>query len=172
MSRPRIELGSQELASCAITARPPQHDTTGARHRAFDVFQGSCYRGGGGGGYFGFLRLSKAAELVIFFRVHLHVPSCAQIVILDFEKCVLRINTVCVFTIPHHIRKLCVQNRLMLYGLLIRSASDPYSGPTLGKGGGGYFASSTTVLKGGGLSEYFSHLGQAKRRRLRPILPP
>ena len=38
-----IELGSQELASCAITARPPQHDTTGARHRAFDVFQGSCY---------------------------------------------------------------------------------------------------------------------------------
>ena len=43
MSRPRIELGSQELASCAITARPPQHDTTGARHRAFDVFQGSCY---------------------------------------------------------------------------------------------------------------------------------
>ena len=43
VSRPRIELGSQELASCAITARPPQHDTTGARHRAFDVFQGSCY---------------------------------------------------------------------------------------------------------------------------------
>ena len=43
MSRPRIELGSQELASCAITARPPQHDTTGARHRAFDVFRGSCY---------------------------------------------------------------------------------------------------------------------------------
>ena len=43
MSRPRIELGSQELASCAITARPPQHDTTGPRHRAFDVFQGSCY---------------------------------------------------------------------------------------------------------------------------------
>ena len=43
MSRPRIELGSQELASCAITARPPQHDTTSARHRAFDVFQGSCY---------------------------------------------------------------------------------------------------------------------------------
>ena len=27
----------------------------------------------------------------------------------------------------------------MLYGLLIRSASDPYSGPTLGKGGGGSF---------------------------------
>ena len=25
------------------TARPPQHDTTGPRHRAFDVFQGSCY---------------------------------------------------------------------------------------------------------------------------------
>ena len=31
-------------------ARPPQHDTTGPRHRAFDVFQGSCYRRGGGGG--------------------------------------------------------------------------------------------------------------------------
>ena len=46
VSRPRIELGSQELASCAITARPPQHDTytTVPRHRAFDVFQGSCYR--------------------------------------------------------------------------------------------------------------------------------
>ena len=43
MSRPRIELGSQELASCAITARPPQHDITGPRYRAFDVFQGSCY---------------------------------------------------------------------------------------------------------------------------------
>ena len=43
MSRPGIEPGSQELASCAITARPPQHDTTGPRHRAFDVFQGSCY---------------------------------------------------------------------------------------------------------------------------------
>ena len=27
----------------------------------------------------------------------------------------------------------------MLCGLLIRSASDPYSGPTLGKGGGGGF---------------------------------
>ena len=60
-------------------------------------------------------------------------------VILYFEKCVLRIDTVCVSTIPHHIRKLCVQNRLMLYGLLIRSASDPYSGPTLGRGGGGVF---------------------------------
>ena len=34
---------SQELASCAVTARPPRHDTTGPRHRAFDVFQGSCY---------------------------------------------------------------------------------------------------------------------------------
>ena len=43
MSRPRIEPGSLELASCAITARPPQHDTTGPRNRAFDVFQGSCY---------------------------------------------------------------------------------------------------------------------------------
>ena len=41
VSRPGIEPGSQELASCAITARPPQHDTTGPRHRAFDVFQGS-----------------------------------------------------------------------------------------------------------------------------------
>ena len=40
VSRPGIEPGSQELASCAITARPPQHDTTGSRHRAFDVFQG------------------------------------------------------------------------------------------------------------------------------------
>ena len=27
----------------AITARPPQHDTTGPRHRAFDVFQSSCF---------------------------------------------------------------------------------------------------------------------------------
>ena len=62
---------------------------------------------------------------------------------LNFEKCVLRIETVCVPAIPHHIWKLCVQNSLMLYGLLIRSASDPYSGPTLGKGGG-CFASSTT----------------------------
>ena len=35
-----IEPGSQELTSCAIIARPPQHDTTGPRHRAFDVFQG------------------------------------------------------------------------------------------------------------------------------------
>ena len=43
MSRPGIAPGSQDLASCAITARPPQHDTTGPRHRAFDVFQGSCY---------------------------------------------------------------------------------------------------------------------------------
>ena len=39
-----------------------------------------------------------------------------------------RIDTICVPTIPHHIRKQCVQSRLMLYGLLIRSASDPYSG--------------------------------------------
>ena len=38
-----IKRGPQELASCAITAGPPQHDTTGPRHRAFDVFQGSCY---------------------------------------------------------------------------------------------------------------------------------
>ena len=36
-----IEPGSQELASCA--ARPPQQYTTGPRHRAFDVFQCSCY---------------------------------------------------------------------------------------------------------------------------------
>ena len=43
MSRPGIEPGYQDLASCAIIARPPQHDTTGPRHRAFDVFQGSCY---------------------------------------------------------------------------------------------------------------------------------
>ena len=38
VSRPGIEPGSQELVSCAITATPPQHDTTGLRHRAFDVF--------------------------------------------------------------------------------------------------------------------------------------
>ena len=44
MSRPGIEPGSQALASCAIFARSPQQDTTGPRHRAFDVFQGSCYR--------------------------------------------------------------------------------------------------------------------------------
>ena len=45
MSRPGIEPGSQDLASCAITARPPQHDTTGPRAATelFDVFQGSCY---------------------------------------------------------------------------------------------------------------------------------
>ena len=30
--------GSQELASCSITTTQPQHDTTGQRHRAFDVF--------------------------------------------------------------------------------------------------------------------------------------
>ena len=46
MSRPGIEPGSQELASCAaITARPPQHDSTGPHHRAFYVFQDSCYTG-------------------------------------------------------------------------------------------------------------------------------
>ena len=44
VSQPGIEPGSQELASCAITTRPPQPDTTGPRHRAFDVFQFSCYR--------------------------------------------------------------------------------------------------------------------------------
>ena len=38
-----MEPGSQELASCAITARPPQHDSTGPRHRACEVFQDSCY---------------------------------------------------------------------------------------------------------------------------------
>ena len=43
VSRPGIEPGSQQLASCGITSRPPQHDTTGPCHRAFDVFQGSCY---------------------------------------------------------------------------------------------------------------------------------
>ena len=43
VTRPGIEPGSQDLASCALTARPPQHDTTGTRHRAFDVVQGSCY---------------------------------------------------------------------------------------------------------------------------------
>ena len=43
VSRPGIEFGSQELASCAMTVRPPQHDTTGPCHKAFDVFQGSCY---------------------------------------------------------------------------------------------------------------------------------
>ena len=43
VSRPGLEPESQELASYAITARPPQHDTTRSRHRAFDVFQGSCY---------------------------------------------------------------------------------------------------------------------------------
>ena len=43
VSRLGIEPGSQELASCAITARPSQNDTTGPRHRTFDVFQGSCY---------------------------------------------------------------------------------------------------------------------------------
>ena len=41
VSRPGIEPGSQDLASCA--ARPPQHNTTGPRHRAFDMLQGSCY---------------------------------------------------------------------------------------------------------------------------------
>ena len=30
-------------SSLAITARPPQHNITGPRHRAFDVFQGSCH---------------------------------------------------------------------------------------------------------------------------------
>ena len=39
MSRPGIGPRSQELASCAVTARPPQHNTTGPRHRAFDVFK-------------------------------------------------------------------------------------------------------------------------------------
>ena len=43
MSRPGSEPGSQDLASCAITTTPLQHDTTGPRHRAFDVLQGSCY---------------------------------------------------------------------------------------------------------------------------------
>ena len=30
--------------SATITARPPQHNTTGPRHRAFDLFLSSCYR--------------------------------------------------------------------------------------------------------------------------------
>ena len=34
VSWPGIEPGSQEIASCAITARPPQHDTTGPPHRS------------------------------------------------------------------------------------------------------------------------------------------
>ena len=44
VSQPAIEPGSQELTSCALAAGPPLHDTTGRRHRAFKVFQGSCYR--------------------------------------------------------------------------------------------------------------------------------
>ena len=47
VSRAGIKPGPQELASCAITARPQQHDTTEPRHRAFELaelFQGSCYR--------------------------------------------------------------------------------------------------------------------------------
>ena len=45
MSQQGIEPGSQELASCTIIARLPQHDTTGPHHRAFNVFQGYtfCY---------------------------------------------------------------------------------------------------------------------------------
>ena len=39
----RTQARSQELASCATTAYPPQHNTTGSYHRAFDVFQDSCY---------------------------------------------------------------------------------------------------------------------------------
>ena len=93
-----------------------------------------------------------------------------QIVILDIEKCVLRIETVCVPTILNLIRKLCVQNRFILYGLFVRSASDPYSGRSSARRGG--VLQVRPLLKGGGLSEYFSHLGQVKRRRLRPIVPP
>ena len=40
------------------------------------------------------------------------------------------------------------------------------------RGGGGGVLQVRPLLKGGLLSDYFSHLGQAKRRRLRPILPP
>ena len=43
VSRLGIEPGSRELASDAITAGQPPHNTTRSRHRAFDVFQGSCY---------------------------------------------------------------------------------------------------------------------------------
>ena len=50
-----------------------------------------------------------------------------QMVTLDFEKVLLRIETVFVPTIPNLIRKLCVQNHTLFYGLLIRSRSDPYS---------------------------------------------
>ena len=38
-----IEPGSQALAYCAITARPPQHDPTEPCRTALDVFQDSCY---------------------------------------------------------------------------------------------------------------------------------
>ena len=49
------------------------------------------------------------------------------------------------YTIPNLIRKLCVQNCLMLYGLIAQSASDPYSGRcSARRGGGGGFANSTT----------------------------
>ena len=43
VSRPGIQIRSQDLASYAITASPSQHNTTDPRHRAVEVFQGSCY---------------------------------------------------------------------------------------------------------------------------------
>ena len=43
VSRPGVEPGSQEPAPCATIARPLQQYTTGACHKAFDRFQGSCY---------------------------------------------------------------------------------------------------------------------------------
>ena len=49
VSQPGIEPGSLRLSGISLLrhgARPPQHDTTGPRHRAFDVFQGSCYTTG------------------------------------------------------------------------------------------------------------------------------
>ena len=48
----------------------------------------------------------------------------------------LRIETVCVPTIPNLIRKVCVQNPFLLYELLVRSASNPYSGRRSARGGG------------------------------------
>ena len=84
-----------------------------------------------------------------------------QIVILDIEKCALRTETVCVSTIPNLIRKLCVQNRFILYGLLFRSASDPYSGRRSARGGGGSVLQVRPLLKGGGLSDYFPIQGKS-----------
>ena len=76
-------------------------------------------------------------------------------VVLDFEKCVLRIETVRVPTIPNLIRNLCAQNRLILYGLLVQSVSDPFTGRWSSRGGGGL--SVRLLLKGEGQSKYISH---------------